>query len=227
MRMRFLALALLFAALALAGCGSSSSSSTTPTQTQPSSGTGSTSSSTPATTTAAQMGFENVPIESGSDIAPAGTTQTGTTDGIKCGSSEELAYHIHAHLAVFVNGSAHALPGGIGIPGSTVVPTAQGPEAAGGECIYWLHTHAPDGVIHVESPTQRVYTLGNFFDEWHQPLTGNQVGTLRGKVTAIVNGKRWSKSPRDIPLDPHAAIQLNLGTSQAPFQAVDWTATGL
>ena len=52
----------------------------------------------------------------------------------------------------------------------------RGRSAAGGQCIYWLHTHAPDGVIHIESPTQRIYTLGNFFDEWRQPLSANQVG---------------------------------------------------
>jgi hypothetical protein len=221
---RFAPLLALLVALVLAGCGSSSSSSTS----GPTSGTGSSSASTPATaTTAAQLGFENVPIESGADIAPAGTTQSGDVDGIKCGSTEQLAYHIHAHLAVFVNGSARSLPGGIGIPGSVVQQSQQGPVAAGGTCIYWLHTHAPDGVIHVESPTQRIYTLGNFFDEWHQPLTATQVGAQLGKVTAIVNGKPWTKSPRDIPLDPHAIIQLNLGQPQAAFQTVNWSATGL
>ena len=128
---------------------------------------------------------------------------------------------------MFVNGSPRALPGGIGIPGSVTEQSQQGPVAAGGQCIYWLHTHAPDGVIHVESPTQRIYTLGNFFDEWHQPLTAGQVGAQTGKVTALVNGKPWTKSPRDIPLNPHAIIQLNLGQPQVPFQTVDWSATGL
>jgi hypothetical protein len=221
---RLIALGALLGALALAGCGGSSSSSTS---SQASTNASSTASTSATTTTPVQMGFENVPIESGADIAPASTTQTGTIDGIQCGSTEQLAYHIHAHLAVFVNGSPRALPGGIGIPGSVVQQSQQGPVAAGGQCIYWLHTHAPDGVIHVESPTQRVYTLGNFFDEWHQPLAPSQVGAQTGKVTAIVNGKPWTKSPRDIPLDPRAIIQLNLGQPQAPFQTVNWTPTGL
>jgi hypothetical protein len=221
---RFAPLLALLIALALAGCGSSSSSSTS---SQASSTASSSSSTAATTTTAVQEGFEGVPIEPGAAIAPASTTQTGDIDGIKCGSTEQLAYHIHAHLAVFVNGSPRALPGGIGIPGSMVVQSQQGPVAAGGQCIYWLHTHAPDGVIHVESPTQRIYTLGNFFDEWHQPLTAGQVGAQVGKVTAIVNGKPWTKSPRDIPLDPHAIIQLNLGQPQASFRTVDWSSTGL
>ena len=127
---------------------------------------------------------------------------------------------------MFDNGQARSIPGGIGIPGSQVVQTTEGPVASGGQCIYWLHTHAPDGVIHVESPTQRIYTLGDFFDEWHQPLSASQVGDVKGKVSAIVNGKPWTKSIRAIPLDPHQVIQLNVG-SPVPFETVNWSGTGL
>jgi hypothetical protein len=173
------------------------------------------------------MGFENVPIESGAEIAPASSTGTGTVDGISCGATEQLAYHIHAHLLVFDNGTPRALPGGIGIPGSQVANTQQGPVAEGGQCIYWLHTHAPDGIIHIESPTQRTYTLGQFFDEWHQPLSGTQVGLVHGPVHAIVDGKPWPASPRNIPLDPHAQIQLDVGTPDPAFQPVNWSSTQL
>jgi hypothetical protein len=227
---RTVALLLLNGALLVAGCGSSSSSSST---TQSSSGSGSSGSSTTASsssgsssTTQAQLGFEGVPIQTGQEIAPASTTQTGTVNGIQCGSKEQLAYHIHAHLTVFDDGQARSLPGGIGIPGSQVVQTTEGPVASGGQCIYWLHTHAPDGVIHIESPTQRIYTLGDFFDEWHQPLSANQVGQVKGKISAIVDGKPWTKSLRAIPLDPHAVIQLNVG-SPVPFATVNWSGTGL
>ncbi len=173
------------------------------------------------------MGFEGVPIEAGPDLAPASTTQTDTVHGITCGPTEQLAYHIHAHLLVYVDGSARALPGGIGIPGSQVQNSAQGPVASGGQCIYWLHTHAPDGVIHIESPTQRIYTLGDFFDEWHQPLSSTQVASARGPVTALVNGKRWTRPVRAIPLDPHAVIQLVVGKPVPAFQPLSWAATQL
>ena len=230
---RTMALLLLIAALLVVGCGSSSSSSST---TQSSSASGnsgssgssdtSSSSSNSSPTTQAQLGFEGIPIQTGAAVAPASTTQTGTVNGIQCGSKEELAYHIHAHLTVFDNGQARSIPGGVGIPGSQVVQTTEGPVASGGQCIYWLHTHAPDGVIHVESPTERIYSLGDFFDEWHQPLSANQVGDVKGKVSAIVNGKPWTKSVRAIPLDPHAVIQLNVG-SPVPFETVNWNGTGL
>ncbi len=215
---RALLVALLSAAV-LAGCGSSSSSSTT--SSARSSSQASASGSTTATAT--QIGFEGAPIEQGQEIAPASTTGTGTVDGIKCGATEQLAYHIHAHLAAFFNGQSRPLPGGIGIPGSQVVQSPQGPVATGGQCIYWLHTHAPDGVIHIESPTQRIYTLGNFFDVWQQPLSANQVGTLKGKVTAFLNGKQWTKDPRAIPLVPHAVVQLDVGSGSPAFQNFSWS----
>jgi hypothetical protein len=221
MRRRLLILGA-FLALVLAGCGSSSSSSSSSATSAASSTT-----SSGASTGTTQIGFENVPIEQGAEIAPASTTQTGEVDGIKCGATEQLAYHIHAHLLVYVNGQPRALPGGIGIPGSQVQQSAQGPVAVGGQCIYWLHTHAPDGVIHIESPTKRIYTLGNFFDEWHQPLSATQVGSASGKVTAFVNGKPWTKDPRSIPLDPHAVIQLSIGAPVVAFKTFSWSETQL
>jgi hypothetical protein len=216
----------------LAACGSSGSATSSANRSQSSSSGATTSSSsaaTPPQTTPARstLGFEGVPIEPGSNLAPAASTGTAAVDGIQCGATEQLVYHIHAHLAVFIDGRQYAIPGGIGIPGSVISQSSEGPVAAGGKCIYWLHTHAPDGIIHVESPTQRVYTLGNFFDEWHQPLSATRIATASGKITAFVNGKPWTKSIRDIPLIPHAEIQLEIGSPVPPLQTVDWSRTQL
>jgi hypothetical protein len=209
--------------LALAACGGSSTSSSSSTSTPAASAPSSTSSAA----TASQISYEGVPIQAGTALAPASSTQTGNVDGIRCGATEQLAYHIHAHLAVFDNGVIRALPAGIGIAGSMTQQTSQGPVAAGGQCIYWLHTHTADGIIHVESPTQRIYTLGNFFDEWHQPLSADQVGTVRGHITAYYNNVLWPKSLREIPLTPHALIQLDVGEPAPPLVSVTWSQTGL
>ncbi len=75
----------------------------------------------------------------------------------------------------------------------------------------WLHTHAADGIIHIESPVQRTYTLGEFFDIWGQPLNPFQVGTAHGRVTALFNGRTFTGNPREIPLLAHAQIQLEVG----------------
>jgi hypothetical protein len=226
---------------ALAACGSSSSTGshgtggTSSGAGTGSSGSGTSSASTTATTSGSaassgsgqKMGFENVPLEQGPQLAPASTTGTTTVDGISCAPSEQLVYHIHAHLAVFDDGKLYSLPAGVGIPGSQAVNTPVGPIAAGGKCIYWLHTHAPDGIIHIESPTKRIYMLGNFFDEWHQPLSPTAVGTLHGKITAYVNGKLWKRNPRAIPLLPHEDIQLEIGQPTPPLMTIDWGKTQL
>jgi hypothetical protein len=153
--------------------------------------------------------------------------QQAPVDGIQCGSTEQLAYHIHARLTVFVNGQPRTIPAGVGIPGAIVQTTPQGPVVGQGTCFYWLHTHTTDGVLHIESPTARIYTLGNFFDEWGQPLSANQVAAAKGKVTAFVNGKRWTKDPRLIPLQAHYVIQLDVGSPIAAFQPISFASTQL
>ena len=42
----------------------------------------------------------------------------------------------------------------------------------------WLHSHTVDGVVYVESPIQRTFTLGDYFDLWGQLLEADQVGTV-------------------------------------------------
>src|SRR5581483_11510116 len=79
------------------------------------------------TTSGPAVGFEAVPLEKGPPLGCASTTGSKPVDGIQCAPVEQLAYHIHAHLAVFKNGVLYSLPGGIGIPGSQMVNTQEGP----------------------------------------------------------------------------------------------------
>ncbi len=100
-----------------------------------------------------------------------GQAQGQPVDGISCDTSEQVVYHFHAHLAVYTNSRPRIIPEGIGIvPPTQIVQTSAGPFVSAGKCFYWLHSHTADGIIHVESPSQRVYTLGNYFDIWNQPL---------------------------------------------------------
>jgi hypothetical protein len=154
-----------------------------------------------------------VPVPSGAVLASTATAVTGQPrDGISCQTSEQTLFHIHAHLTVFVNGSARQVPAAVGIPGAVAQSTPAGSFVAQGTCFYWLHTHAADGIIHIESPVHRSYTLGNFFDEWGQPLSTSRVGPASGHVVAIYNGQVFTGNPRDIPLTAHAQIQLEVGT---------------
>lgn len=169
-------------------------------------------------------GFEGVPVPAAPVLAGTGAAPSGSAvDGIKCQTSEQSLFHIHAHLTIFVAGTARQVPAGIGIPGSKTAQSAHGPVAEGGHCLYWLHTHAPDGIIHVESPVKRVFTLGDFFAEWGQPLGPSVLGPVTGHVVAIYNGKLYEGNPRDIPLNSHAQIQLEVGKPLVAPENISWT----
>jgi hypothetical protein len=158
-------------------------------------------------------GSEGVPVPSAPALATTATKASGqTVDGIGCDTSEQTLFHIHAHLTVMANGQPRQIPYGIGIPGDQATQTPTGPFVETGNCFYWLHTHAADGIIHIESPVKRTYTLGDFFAEWGQPLSTSQVGPAKGHVTALYNGQVYVGNPRDIPLNAHAQIQLEVGT---------------
>jgi len=157
-------------------------------------------------------GSEGVPVPAGPALASTATAATGQpVNGISCQANEQTLFHIHAHLTIFVNGSPRQVPAGIGIPGAQATSTPNGPFIQSGTCFYWLHTHAPDGIIHIESPVQRTFTLGDFFDIWGQPLGADRAGPATGPVTALYNGQVYQGNPRDIPLNAHAQIQLQVG----------------
>jgi hypothetical protein len=135
----------------------------------------------------------------------------GPVDGIQCLGNEQLAFHIHAHLTVFDHGVARSIPYGVGIEDPQTTSTPEGTFVGGGSCFYWLHTHAADGIVHIESPVVRTFTLGNFFDVWGQEVGPDRVGPASGGVTAIYNGRLFEGNPRQIPLTAHAQIQLDVG----------------
>jgi hypothetical protein len=138
-------------------------------------------------------------------------------DGISSAASEQLAFHIHSHLQIYVDGKQKLVPYGVGIVPPLALQTSDGSSfAEGGKAIYWLHTHDETGIVHIESPIKRTFTLGNFFDIWGQKLNSGQVGPAKGHVTAFVNGKRVSGDPADIKLGVHKVIQLDVGKVVAP-----------
>jgi hypothetical protein len=168
---------------------------------------------TPSTNASTPTATPNIP-----QLASLATAATGAAvDSVQCQTMEQFAYHIHAHLAVYVNGSPRQIPDGIGITKLQEQTTNAGPFATtAGGCYYWLHTHTSDGIIHIESPTQQLYTLGTFFDIWGQPLTAGQVGSAKGTVTAYVDGQPYTGDVRAITLTAHELIQLDVGANQPP-----------
>jgi len=158
-------------------------------------------------------------VTANSLAAPWGGLTGQTVDGVSAQTSEQLAYHIHSHLAIYVNGTAKAVPAGIGIvqPWQTEQLQDGSTFIDGGSKIYYLHTHDSSGVLHVESPNQNTYKLGQVFAEWNQPLSETQVGPATGSVIAYVNGEKYTGDPSQIPLTPHAVIQLDVGKDVSPL----------
>jgi hypothetical protein len=133
-----------------------------------------------------------------------GSTVDPTINGIPCQSNEQLAVHYHAHLSIIVDGSENTLPPSVGIDQTT-------------QCLYWIHTHATDGVIHIEAPkasAARKFTLGDIFDVWGKPLSNTQVGatvlTKDQKLVMYVDGKAYTGNPRSIVLAAHTLVVLEV-----------------
>ena len=122
--------------------------------------------------------------------------------GIECNRSEQLNYHIHSGLDVFVNGVQQQVPSNIGILSSP-------------SCLYWLHTHSANGIIHIEAPETREFMLGQFIDIWEQTLTNSTAffdSVSDMPVTAYVDGQRFEGDYRTIPLESLREIVLAYGT---------------
>ncbi len=170
-----------------------------------------------ATPVAARPTLTGVPLPGAATRSSSGASPD--VNGISCDTLEGTIVHIHMHLAIFVNGQEQQVPFGIGIGQPWQVSDSdEGPFVDDGSCFYWIHTHTQDGIIHIESPIRRRSSLGDFFAIWQMPLSANQVGPAQGPVIVYVNGQRSSTNPQDIPLLPHARIQLDVGNDVAPYQ---------
>lgn len=77
--------------------------------------------------------------------------------------SETLALHTHQHLTIYIRGQAVRVPANIGINEEE-------------RYIAPLHTHDTSGILHVESPEVKDFTLGQFFDVWGLNLTNDCIG---------------------------------------------------
>ena len=116
---------------------------------------------------------------------------------------EGTAVHIHQHLDLYVDGRKVLVPAGIGIdPAVGYAP---------------LHTHDPSGVIHVESPTVRTYTLGEFFAVWGVRITPSCLGGYCAgggrQLRLFVDGRADRGDPTTLALAPHQELVVAFGTA--------------
>jgi hypothetical protein len=121
---------------------------------------------------------------------------------------EALVLHIHQHIDIYVNGGKVTIPALIGIH--------EGTPQQGEFFISPIHTHDSTGIIHVESPTHRDYTLGEFFDVWGVRFTSTCIGGYcndGGKTLRVwANGHPVTGNPRQLTLTEHEEIVVAFGT---------------
>ncbi len=123
-------------------------------------------------------------------------------DAIQCLPNESTTYHVHAHLDIFLNGQPYVVPALVGIVPNT--------------CFYWLHTHDSSGVIHIEAPETKTFTLGQFFSIWGKPFNNTQildnVASDNNTLSVYVNGNKVSGDYRSIALNAHDEIAIVYGS---------------
>ncbi|MDD5376563.1 MAG: hypothetical protein PHH16_00430 [Candidatus Gracilibacteria bacterium] len=97
---------------------------------------------------------------------------------LACTNDTATQFHIHADLEIIDNGAAFDIPENIGIhPG----------------CMNAIHTHEEKGKIHVESPIEKDFTLGDFFAVWGRPFSKDRLLDSKADAThsirVTVNGR--------------------------------------
>lgn len=124
--------------------------------------------------------------------------------GITCDETEHLLYHNHTMLIIKNQEQNVTIPSDIGI-----IPN---------DCLFWLHTHDDSGIIHVESPNEISFTLGQFLQVWNSFDNASIIEDIlqnksKGDVLILLENGTVVDSVNnivDIPLRNNAIITLDL-----------------
>ena len=100
------------------------------------------------------------------------------TVALSCTTEAAAQYHYHMTLSVYLNGEKQTIPANTGVKSTCMNP---------------IHTHDATGLVHVESPVERDFTLGDFFAVWDEPLSStqllNKTADATHRVRMTVNGQ--------------------------------------
>ena len=91
--------------------------------------------------------------------------------------------------------------------------------------MYFLDAYSwRKGIIHIESPEKRNFTLGEFFNIWNQNFSSSQIfdntvdGSSNSTLNVYVNGSKISAGSdyRQIPINAHDEIAIVFGKPPDP-----------
>ncbi len=88
------------------------------------------------------------------------SSKTSREVALSCTTDMATQFHIHPVLKIIVNGQNQEVPANIGVKPN---------------CMNSLHTHDNSGLIHVESPEKKDFTIGDFFAVWNETYNKDQI----------------------------------------------------
>jgi hypothetical protein len=128
-----------------------------------------------------------------------------TALGLPLLTEEGQVIHTHQHLDIYVRRTHVPVAAGIGFDAQL-------------RFLSPLHTHDATGVIHVESPTVRTFTLGQFFGVWgvrfDERCIGGYCNREANRLRVYVNGTQWRRDPTKIRLWEHQELVVTYGTKR-------------
>lgn len=142
-------------------------------------------------------------ISEDSDVLAPGLRERLEGTSVAHGEDEVTAFHTHQHLSVYVDGRPVKLPASIGLDSPAGI-------------IASLHTHDESGVIPLEAPAARRYTLGQFFDVWGVRFEGGCLGSHCGDLRLFANGQEVDGDPRSLVLEQQQRLVVAVGEVALP-----------
>ena len=120
-------------------------------------------------------------------------------------------YHRHALLRIYDDGKLIPVPPNVGwLPQEKVYSS--------------IHTHEPNGIIHMESIRPHEYTLGDLFYIWGVSFGKESLGSLRNEgedeLNVYVNGERVADPPSYV-LQEGDVIAIGYGDEDFPHEPDD------
>ncbi len=155
---------------------------------------------------------------------PEGDTSDGgsgqSIEGLDCIYPSPIDYHVHSHLSIFMDGEQIAVPGHVGIV--ELSPTT--------ECHYPIHTHDASGMIHLHGTVPTVFTLGQLFTLWGQPLQRDDIAGFVGLPAVVYIADEGDTVAHEYTGDlaalefaSHRQITIQIGTPITEIPQYTWT----
>lgn len=99
------------------------------------------------------------------------SSKTNREVALACTTDMATQFHVHPKLEIMINGQKQEIPANLGV---------------GLSCMNALHTHDSSGVIHVESPEKRDFTLSDFFAVWNKTYSKDRVLDYKVDATHVI-----------------------------------------